>query len=121
MGLFLVLFWYSAVAGDALRYNSRFHGFNSRLSRRKFPFPSLRELAGKRLIYLTVFAVKDDGYRRNRENSRFHGNNREICHYRLRLKRIVTETSMRGWVTPAGKGGRVAPRIISSSDWSRSG
>jgi hypothetical protein len=28
---------------------------------------------------------------------------------------------MRGWVTPAGKGGRVAPRIISSSDWSRSG
>ena len=82
MGLFLVLFWYSAVAGDALRYNSRFHGFNSRLSRRKFPFPSLRELAGKRLIYPTVFAVKDDGYRRNREDSRFHGNNREFCRHR---------------------------------------
>jgi hypothetical protein len=28
---------------------------------------------------------------------------------------------MRGWGTPAGKGGSVAPRIISSSDWSRSG
>jgi len=79
-GLFLVLFWYSAVSGDALRFNSRFDGFNSRLSRRKFPFPSLPELAVKRLIYLTVLAVKDDGYRRNREDSRFHGNNREICH-----------------------------------------
>jgi hypothetical protein len=120
-GLFLVLFCYSAVSGDALRYNSRFDGFNSRLSRRKFPFPPLRELAGKSLDYFTVLEAKTTVIGENRENTRFHGNNREFCHYRLRLKRIVTETSMRGWVTPAGKGGRVAPRIISSSDWSRSG
>src|SRR6266478_8141467 len=64
MGLFLVLFWCSAIAGDALRYNSRFGGFNSRLSRRKFAFRPLREFAGKSLIYLTVLAAKDDGYRR---------------------------------------------------------
>jgi len=58
MGLFLVLFWRSAVTGDILRYNSRFGVFNSRLGRRKFPFPLLRELAGKGLICLTVFAAK---------------------------------------------------------------
>ena len=78
MGLFLVLFWCSAVAGDALRYNSRFGGFNSRLSRRKFPFPPLRELAGKSLNYFTVLAAKTTIIGENRENSRFHGNNREI-------------------------------------------
>ena len=41
--------------------------------------------------------------------------------HRARLNRIVTETSMRGWVMPAGNGGSVAPRIISSIDASRSG
>ncbi len=58
MGLFLVLFWCSAVTGDILRYNSRFGVFNSRLGRHKFPFPLLRELVGKGLICLTVFAAK---------------------------------------------------------------
>jgi hypothetical protein len=38
MGLFLVLFWCSAVAGGILRFNSRFGVFNSRLGRRQFPF-----------------------------------------------------------------------------------
>jgi len=82
MGLFLVLFWCSAVTGDILRYNSRFGVFNSRLRRRKFPFPLLRELAGKGLICLTVFAAKTAVIRRKRENSRFHGNNREFCRHR---------------------------------------
>jgi hypothetical protein len=58
MGLFLVLFWCSAVTGDILRYNSRFDVFNSRLGRRKFPFPLLRELAGKGLIRLAVFVTR---------------------------------------------------------------
>jgi len=54
MGLFLVLFWCAAVAGNVLRHDSRFCVFNSRLRRRKFPFPLLRELAGKDLICLAV-------------------------------------------------------------------
>jgi hypothetical protein len=58
MGLFLVLFWYSAVAGDILRYDSRFDVFNSRFGQRKFPFPLLRELACKGLIGHAVFAAK---------------------------------------------------------------
>ena len=41
--------------------------------------------------------------------------------HRARLNRIVTETSMRGWVMLAGNGGSRAPRIISSIDASRSG
>ena len=76
---FLVLFCYSAVSGDALRYNSRFDGFNSRLSRQQFPFPPLRELAGKGLIYLTFSRQKRRFIGENRENSRFHGNNREVA------------------------------------------
>ena len=78
MGLFLVLFWCSAMAGDILRYNSRFGVFNSRLSRQKFPFLLLRELAAKSLIYLDVFVVKTALVGNNRKNSRFHGNKREI-------------------------------------------
>jgi hypothetical protein len=58
MGLFLVLFWCSAVARDAPRYNSRFGAFNSRLGPNKFPFSLLRELSGKGLICLAVFAAK---------------------------------------------------------------
>jgi hypothetical protein len=37
MGLFLVLFWCSAVAGGILRFNSRFGVFSSRLGPRQFP------------------------------------------------------------------------------------
>src|SRR6266851_4552020 len=40
MGLFLVLFWCSAVLGDVLGYNSRFGVFSSRLGRQKFPVHS---------------------------------------------------------------------------------
>jgi hypothetical protein len=36
----MVLFWCAAVTGYILRYISRFGVFNSRLSRRKFPFNS---------------------------------------------------------------------------------
>jgi hypothetical protein len=79
MGLFLVLFWCSAVAGDTLRYNSRFGVFNSRLGPNKFPFSLLRELAGKGLIGLAVFAAKKALMWNNRKNSRFHGNNREFA------------------------------------------
>jgi hypothetical protein len=79
MGLFLVLFWCSAVAGDTLRYNSRFGVFNSRLGPNKFPFSLLRELAGKGLICLAVFAAKKALMWNNRKNSRFHGNNREFA------------------------------------------
>jgi len=45
----------------------------------------------------------------------------QFASQRRRLKRIVTETSIRGCGIPAGKGGKVAPRIISSTDVSRSG
>src|SRR5258705_11935871 len=82
MGLFLVLFWCSAVTGDILRYNSRFGVFNSRLGRRKFPFPLLRELARKGLIRLALFGTRTALLGNNRENSRFHGNNREFCRHR---------------------------------------
>ena len=40
---------------------------------------------------------------------------------RRRLKRIVTDTCISCCGIPAGKGGKVAPRIISWTDWSRSG
>ena len=36
--------------------------------------------------------------------------------HRRRLKRIVTDTCMSCWGIPAGKGGKVAPRSISSTD-----
>jgi hypothetical protein len=78
MGLFLVLFWCCGVAGDALRYNSRYGGFNSRLGPNKFPFSLLRELTGKGLIGLAFFAAKTAVIGQNRESSRFHGNNWEF-------------------------------------------
>src|SRR5712691_1136988 len=78
MGLFLVLFWCAAVARAVLRYNSRFAGSNSRLGANKFPFSRQRELAGKGLIYLAVFGADTALFRHNRENSRFHGKNREF-------------------------------------------
>src|SRR5216683_1318407 len=79
MGLFLVLFWCSTVAGDILRYNSRFDVFNSRLGSANSRLARLRELAGKGLIYFIVFADKTTVFEQNRRNSRFHGKNREFC------------------------------------------
>src|SRR5712671_292774 len=78
MGLFLVLSWCAAVARDVLRYNSRFGVFNSRFGPNKFPFSLLREFAGNGLICLAVFGAKTALIENNRENSRFHGNNREL-------------------------------------------
>ena len=76
MGLFQLLFWCAAVVTGS---NSRFGGFNSRLGPNEFPFSRLRELARKVLTYLTVFAGKTAILGENRENSRFHGKNREFC------------------------------------------
>jgi hypothetical protein len=78
MGLFLVLFWCVAVARDVLRHNSGFGVFNTRLGPNKFPFSRLRELPGKGLICLAVFGAKTALFENNRENSRFHGNNRKF-------------------------------------------
>jgi len=85
MGLFLVLFWCSAVAGDTLRYNSRLGVFNSRLGPNKFPFSRQRELAGKGLIYLVVLCVDAALFGNIRENSRFDGKNRETAQAALRV------------------------------------
>jgi hypothetical protein len=79
MGLTLVLFWCASLAGEAFWDNSRFGEFNSRLGPNKFPVSRLRELAGKGLIRLTVFAAKMAVSGENRKNSRFHGKNRESC------------------------------------------
>jgi len=78
MGLFLVFFWCAAIAPAVLRYSSRFGVFNSRLGPNKFRFPPRRELAGKGLIYLAVFATKTALMGNNRKNSRLHGNNQEF-------------------------------------------
>ena len=78
MGLFLVFFWCAAIARAVLRYNSRLGGFNSRLGPNKFPFGPLRELAGKGLICLAVFATRTALMGNNRKNSRLHGNNQEF-------------------------------------------
>src|SRR5215471_11509385 len=78
MGLFLVLFSCAAVARAALSENSRFGAFNSRLREHKFPFSRRRELAGKGLIYFTLLGAETALFANDRENSRFHGNNREF-------------------------------------------
>src|SRR5882762_10716910 len=91
MGLFLVLFWCAAVARAVLRYDSRFGGFNSRLSADKFPFSRPRELAGKSLIYLADSGSDTALIENNRENSRFHGNNRE---FRPPAKRAVAQPAV---------------------------
>src|SRR6266567_4932119 len=78
MGRFLVLFWCAAVARAVLRYNSRFAVLNSRLGLNKFPFSRQRELPGKGLICLALFGAETALFGHNRENSRFHGNNREF-------------------------------------------
>ena len=79
MSLFLVLLWCTLDARDVLRQNSRFGGFNSRLGANKFPFGRVRELPAKDLICLRVSGAKTALFGHDRENSRFHGNNREIA------------------------------------------
>src|ERR1700720_3111162 len=79
MGLFLVLFWCSIVAGDILWSNSRFGVFSSRFGEFNSRLVRSRELAGKSLIRLTVFAAKNAVKGENRENSRFQGKNREFA------------------------------------------
>jgi len=99
MGLFLVLFLCAAVARAVLRCNSRFGVFNTRLGPNKFPFPPLRELTGKGLTCLVVFAAKPAVFGQNRENSRFHGNNREC---RPPAKQMVAQPAVTPiWVSRA--------------------
>jgi hypothetical protein len=78
MGLFRVLFLCAAIPRTLLHYNSRFDLFNSRLGANKFPFSWLRELAGKRLTYFDFRSAETVLFAEDRENSRFHGNNREL-------------------------------------------
>jgi hypothetical protein len=79
MGIFLILFWCSAVARDAPRHNSRFGVFNSRLGPNKFPFSLLRELSGKGLICLAVFAAKTAVIGKIEKIPASTGNNREFA------------------------------------------
>src|SRR5262249_21948653 len=78
MGFFLVLFWCASVAGTVLPYDSRFGVSSSRLDANKFPFGRLRELGSKGLICFAIFGAKTALFENIRENSRFHGNNREF-------------------------------------------
>src|SRR5215471_6966082 len=78
MGFFRVLFWRAVVARAVPRCYSRFGIFNSRLGPDKFPFSRLRELAGKGLICLPFFGAVMAIFGNDRENSLFHGNNREF-------------------------------------------
>jgi hypothetical protein len=82
MGLFLVLFWCSVVAGGILRFDSRFGVFNSRLGRRNSRLAPLRESAGKGLIWRVVCAAKTAVTGGNQRNSRFHGNSRKFRRHR---------------------------------------
>ena len=56
---------------------------NSRLDQRNPRFGTLREFSCKPLIYLTIFTKKWQFFRPDRENSRLHGNNRELGLARL--------------------------------------
>src|SRR5690348_13499878 len=81
---FLVLFWCSAVVArcggpNILGDNSRFGVFNSRLGRGELPVRTLREFAGKGLIYPTILAARRQRSGQNRQNSRFFGKNREFA------------------------------------------
>ena len=78
MGLFLILYWCSIVAGDVSPINSRFGVFIPRLGRSNSPLNLPRELAGKGLIRLAVFATRTALMGNNRKNSRLHGNNQEF-------------------------------------------
>jgi hypothetical protein len=89
MGLFWIVYWWLAALGS----NSRFGGFNSRLSRQKFPFRQQREFPRKHLIYLAVSSTKVALTGRNRKNSRFYGNNRELCYGGSFEKMIVPEAA----------------------------
>jgi hypothetical protein len=79
MGLFLILYWCSIVAGDVSPINSRFGVFIPRLGRSNSPLNLPRELAGKGLIRLADFAAKTAVFVKNRENSRFDGEKPGIC------------------------------------------
>ncbi len=79
MGLFLILFWWTRVVGEAFLDNSRFGEFNSRLGPNKFPFSRLRELTGKGLIRFTVFASEMAKIGGNRKNSRLFSRFMGIC------------------------------------------
>ena len=84
MGLFLLLFWCSAVMGRCGTRTSLaiirgsassipdWAGANSR-------FALVREFVGKSLICLTVISTKRRLREQNRRNSRFYGKNREFC------------------------------------------
>jgi hypothetical protein len=63
MGLFLVLFWCSAVPGDILRFNSRFGAFSSRLGRRQFPFSPATGIGGQGLDLVRCFRHQNGRYR----------------------------------------------------------
>jgi hypothetical protein len=73
-----MLLYCAVIARIVLRNNSRFGASNSRLRENKFPFSRRRELARKRLSWLVVFGVETVLSANNRENSLFHGNNREL-------------------------------------------
>jgi len=79
MGLLQGLLGRAAVARNARRRNSRFGGFNSRLAANKFPASGRRELSSKDLNCLAIFGARTALFGNNRQNSRFHGNNREFC------------------------------------------
>jgi hypothetical protein len=63
MGLFLVLFWCSAVAGGILRFNSRFGVFSSRFGRRQFPFSPATGIGGQGLDLVRCFRHQNGRYR----------------------------------------------------------
>jgi hypothetical protein len=74
MGLFWFFFWSRAVMRDILAdnsCNSRFGGFNSRLAPHEFPFCVLRELTGRRLIYLIFFGAEVALFEHSWKNSPF--------------------------------------------------
>jgi len=79
MGLFLVLFWCAAIAHRVHHHNSRFGVSNSRLGADIFPFSELGELGVKFLILLIRFGAVSALFGQNRQNSLFHGNNREFA------------------------------------------
>src|SRR5215469_428197 len=104
MSLFVVLLWCMTVISDVLQYNSWFGGFNSRLGPNKFPFSSLRELAGKQLIWLAVCRAGTALFGSNRKNSQFYGNNWEV--------RFTSARRLDQHVDAAGGGGEFAPGLV---------
>jgi hypothetical protein len=75
MGLFLVLFLCSAVAGGILRFNSRFGVFNSRLGRRQFPFSPATGIGRQGLDLARCLRRQNGRYRRKSAKFRYSGAN----------------------------------------------